>query len=314
MTKQIIIILSFLILVGCNNIDYKPKYKDFTNALERENLIGKVKSIEQYKANVTDFETGNTDKPIIEFRKEFTGIGNISYQEHFDNFGKLKQNIKNTYDKKGFRIGSILENSVMPMKSIEKAVFDTITKKQISAHVIYNDTLKFDTFLEYDNHRNLIEQTNIQNGDTTSRSFKYTYDKENRILFKKQIDNGDHGKSETTNEFVYDSKGNLIELISKSEYFPEMKSIYEYDWKNRIIKIIGYKSGQIEKETSFDKFYNKTLVCFYVSNALHKEMRYEYKFDKKGNWIKRDVFMKENFRDKKTVPIFTESRVIEYYE
>lgn len=311
MKKQIIKILSFLFLIGCNNIDYKPKYKDFANAWERENLIGKVKKLEQYKANVTDFETGKTDKPTIEFKKEFTEIGNISYQEHFDNFGGLEQYIKNTYDKNGFRIESISENSVMPMKSIEKAVFDTIIKKQISAHVIYNDTLIFDAFFKYDNHANLIEQTNIQKGDTALGNFEYKYGNNGQILYKKQIDNQ---RNEYTNEFKYDSKGNLIELINKSDFFGAMKTIYEYDSKNRIKTITEYKSGQIEKETSFDKFYNMTLVRFYVSNALHKEMKYDYEFDKSGNWIKREVFMKENFGDKKTLPIYTETREIEYYE
>jgi hypothetical protein len=311
MKRQIIIILGFLVLVGCNSNDYKPKYKDFANAWERENLIGKVKILEQYKANVTDLETGKTEKPIIEFKKEFAENGNISSQLHYDNFGKLEQSVKNTYDKNGFRIESISENYVMPMKSIEKAVFDTIAKKQISAHVIYNDTLIFDAFFKYDNHGNLIEQTNIQNGDTTKGVFEYKYANDGKILLKKQIDNE---RNEYTNEFEYDSKGNLIELISRSDFFGEMKSVYEYDSKNRIKTITEFKSGQIEKETSFDKFYNMTLVRFYVSNALHKEMKYDYEFDKTGNWIKREVFMKENFGDKKTLPIYTETREITYYE
>jgi len=66
MKRHIIKILSFLFLIGCNSVDYKPKYKDFGNAWEKENLIGKVKSLKQYKANITDIETGETESPIIE--------------------------------------------------------------------------------------------------------------------------------------------------------------------------------------------------------------------------------------------------------
>ena len=160
----------------------------------------------------------------------------------------------------------------------------------------------------------MIEQTNIQNGDTTSGRFEYNYDSKGRILFKKQIDNGEHDINETTNEFKYDVEGNLFELISKSKFFGEMKSTYEYNSKNQIKKITEYKSGQIDKETSFDKFYNKTLVRLYKSNALNKEMKYEYEFDKIGNWILRDTFMKEYFGDKKTSLIYKETRKIEYYE
>lgn len=314
MKRQIIQILFIALLLGCNNIDYKPKYKDFANAWERENLIGKVKKLEQYKANVTEFETEKTAKRIIEFSKEFSETGNILYQENFDNFGKLEQYTKNQYDKSGFLTESVSENFVMPTKSIEKANFDTLTGKQLSAQVISNDTLKFEAFFKYDKYSNLIEQTNIQNGDTTSGRFEYKYDNAGRILFKKQIDNGEQSRNETTNEFKYDTEGNLLELISKSELFGEMKSTYEYNSKNRIKKITEYESGKIVKETLFDKFYNKTLVRFYKSNELNKEMKYEYEFDKKGNWIQRDTFMKEYFGDKNTVMIYKETRKIEYYE
>ncbi len=314
MKRQIIKILIIALLFGCNNIDYKPKYKDFVNAWERENLIGKVKKLEQYKANVTDSETEKTDNLIVEFSKEFTETGNLLYQENFDNFGKLEQCIKNQYDKNGYQTESVSENFVMPTKSIEKANFDTLTGRQLSTQVISNDSIKFEAFFKFDKYKNLIEQTNIRHGDTTSGRFEYMYDREGRVILKKQIDNSKHGINETTNEFKYDSEGNLFELISKSEVFGEMKSTYEYNGKNRIKKITVYKSGQMDKETSFDNFYNKTLVRFYKSNALNKEIKYEYEFDKNGNWIQRDTFMKEHFGDKKTVLIYKETRKIEYYE
>lgn len=314
MKRQFIKILIIALLFGCNNMDYKPKYNDFANAWERENLTGKVMKLEQYKANVTDFETEKTDNPIVEFRKEFSETGNILYQENFDTFGKLEQCMKNQYDKNGYRTESVFENFVVPVKSIEKANFDTLTGKQLSAQVISNDSIKLEAFFKYDKSKNLVEQTNIQNGDTTSGRFEYKYDSEGRILFRKQINNSKHGINETTNEYKYDAEGNLFELISKSELFGEMKSTYEYNSKNRIKKITEYKSGQIDKETSFDNSYNMTLVRFYKSNALNKEMKYEYEFDKKGNWIERDAFVKEPVGDKKTVLIYKETRKIEYYE
>lgn len=313
MERQIISILSFLFLIGCSNVDYKPKYKDFENSWERENLIGKIKTLEQYKANVIDFETGETEKPIIEFKKVFTEAGNISYQEHFDNFGNLEQYVKNEFDNKGYRIKSLSENFNMNSKSIETAKFDTVIKKQVSAHVIFNDTIDFTAFFKYEKNGNLAEQKSIQNRDTTSNQFVYKYNDKEEILLKKQIQNSEYGVNEYLNEFKYDQNGNLIELSNKSD-FGESKSIYKYDGENRIKKLTEYSSGQIEKETVFDRFYNQTLVCFFVSNALHKEMRYKYKFDNTGNWIKRDVFMKEHFGDKKTLPIYTETREIKYYE
>lgn len=43
-------------------------------------------------------------------------------------------------------------------------------------------------------------------------------------------------------------------------------------------------------------------------------MKYEYKFDNKGNWIKNEVFVKENLETNKMIPIFIETRKIECYE
>ncbi|WP_321318074.1 hypothetical protein [Labilibaculum sp.] len=313
MKKQIIKTLLLLLIVSCNTIDYKPKYKDFENAWERENLIGNVKKITQYKANVTDLETGKTEKPVIEFKKEFTETGNISYQEHFNNFGKLQQCTKNTFDRNGFRIESISENFVMLMKTEEKVVFDTIMKKQVSTHAIFNDSIKFDAFFKYDKNGNLIKAISIENADTTINRLEYKYDNFKNIIFKKQIQKVDSVTYEYFDEFKYNQEGNIVESSFKSDY-ADTKSTYEYDKENRLLKISEFQSGQIQKETTFDKFYNKTLVRFFVNEVPNREMKYEYKFDNKGNWIKSEVFVKENLELNKIIPIFIETRKIEYYE
>jgi len=313
MQRKIITILSFLLFLGCNNKDYKPKYKDFENSLEHENLIGKVKTLEQYKANVTNFETAETGKPIIEFKKEFTITGNISYQEYFNNLGNVEQSVKNEFDNKGYRIKSVSENFTQNSKSIGTAKFDTLIKKQVSAHVIFNDSIDFVAYFKYDKNGNLVEHKSIQNGDTTSNNFKYKYNDKEEILLKKQIQNSEYGTNEYINEFKYDFKGNLIEISNKSD-FGESKLTYEYEGENRIIKTTEYSEGQIAKETVFDKFYNQVLIRFYESNTLHKEIIYEYKFDKIGNWIQREASMRECFGDNKTLPIYAETRKIEYYE
>ncbi len=264
MKIRAIIILSFLILIGCNSVDYKPKYKDFANSWERENLIGKVKTLKQYKASVTDIERGKTESPIVEFKKEFTESGYISYQEHFDSFGNLEQYTKSTYDSNRFRIKLITEDYGISMKTEEKAVFDTIIKKQISAHVILNDSIKFDALFKYDENENLIESISIENTDTTVNRLEYKYDDNKNIILKKQIQKDDSDIYEYFNEYKYNQEGNLIELLFKSDYV-ETKSTYEYDKNNRLQKISEFQSGEIQKETILDKFYNKTLVRFFGS-------------------------------------------------
>jgi len=128
----------------------------------------------------------------------------------------------------------------------------------------------------------------------------------------KQIQRVDSNIYEYFTEYKYNQEGNYSELSFKADY-AETKSIYEYDNKNYLRKISEYQSDEIQKETTFDKFYNKILVRFFVNGNLNRVMKYNYKFDNKGNWIKREVFVKENIETNKFIPIYNETRVIEYY-
>ncbi len=308
MKKLLLIIFGLIILTSCNNSDYKPKYTDFENDWEQDNLISKVKTLSQSKAYVKDFETEETENPVIEFKKAYTDFGEISYQEHFDIFGKLEQSFKNEYNDKGYRIKSTSKNHKMLSKLVTITEFNN-QGKPISGEIIFNDTLEVEAEWEYDSYGNPTTQINIENGDTTHAFIEFKYNKEGKVIEKKQIDDDENFN---ITKYKYDTKGNKIELIFISEFVEEMKSTYKLDKENRILKITQYNSNQIEKETLFDRFYNQTYVKFYRNGVINREMKYKYDFDKNGNWIKRKVFMKEknkNFRFS-----YVEIREIEYYE
>lgn len=315
MNRLTLIFIGLLCMLGCNvNPDRKPKYGNFENAWERDNLFGKVKLLEQFKANVIDFESGESEKPLLTLKKIYTNFGEISFQEHCDGFGKALQYIKNEYNGKHQRIKSVSENYSMPSKSEETDEFDH-DGNLVLANVIFNDSIHFKASLEYDSLGHLIAQTNIQDNDTARVRFEYKFNCNGKTLMKKKIEKGKYGNHEFINEFKYDQNGNIIEIINKFGYSGKTKLIYEYNGHDRIKKTTQYQSAQIEKETSFDKYYNPLLIKFYASATLNKELSYEYDFDKQGNWIERKVFMKEySGKDKKILPIFTETRKIEYFE
>ena len=135
--KKIINVLIVLFLIGCNNINYKPKYKDFDNARERNNLIGEVKTLKLYKGNIDN----DSETSIIQYKKTFSRDGNILYQEHYDSFGNLKQSEKNEYNNAGFRVKSTINYVSMNLKLIELAKFDTSINKQIYALVKSGDSI-----------------------------------------------------------------------------------------------------------------------------------------------------------------------------
>lgn len=312
--KNIISLLGFLFILSCSNIDYSPKYSNFDNDWERENLIGRVKSIEQFKANVTDSNKKETEKPVIQVKKEFSETGMLKYFEHFDSFGNLEYYIRNEFDSKGYRLKSITENYVLNTNSVEKNIFDSTIGKLISTEIYFNDSTYLKGFFKYDKKGNLIEQLSVEDNDTTTNRFEYIFDTSGNIVSRKQIQKTEDSKYEYLNEYKYNQDNNLIELKSSSE-FSDTELAYEYDNRIRIKMIAEFNNGELQKESFFDKLNNQTSVKFYNNGSFSKEMKFEYELDKTGNWIKRKVFLNEHTNQSRSwIQIYNETRKFEYYE
>ena len=84
----IIILISILNFSCSENFEVSPKYTDFENDLEQNNLFDKVKSVELRKANVFNEKI---EDYILVSKENYSENGDIIYQEFYDNFGKLKQ-------------------------------------------------------------------------------------------------------------------------------------------------------------------------------------------------------------------------------
>ena len=89
MKKQLSIVFGFVFLIACSTDRQKRNLNIKRIDWKNDNLVGEVKTLKQYKANVTDFQKGETEKPKIKFKKEYTNFGMISFQEYFDNFGNV---------------------------------------------------------------------------------------------------------------------------------------------------------------------------------------------------------------------------------
>jgi antitoxin component YwqK of YwqJK toxin-antitoxin module len=76
-----------------------------------------------------------------------------------------------------------------------------------------------------------------------------------------------------------------------------------------------YQNGQIQKETYFDNHHNQTLVKYYRNGKLNREMKFDYKFDSTGNWTMKKSFLKQYYaQGKEFIPVYVETRKIDYYE
>lgn len=314
MKKWFPVLFGLVILMACNNTHQKTKYNLKQNDWRNDKLNGKVKTLIQYKANVINFKNGETEKPRIEFQKEYTKFGMISFQESYDNFKELKQKTKNEYNEKGLRVKSITQFYQPNLKMVQTNKFDT-AGRIISSSLVDNDTMALSTRLEYNSHGDIKKSIVIKNGNSDTVIFKYKYDTNGHVLLKKQIQENKSNESEHVIISKYDETGNLTEEINKSETFGEIKWAYKYDSINGLEKNTEYQNGQIQQETYFDKNRNQTLVKYYDNGELNREMRFEYTFDKTGNWNVRKAFFKQNFaKDKKFIPVYVETRKIEYYK
>jgi len=323
MKKHTILFVLSVLLMGCNHTDNKPKYFDFENAWESENLIGNVKTLEQYKAQVNNPETGEKDLPLIVFKKEFTENGNILIEEYYGDTGQISSVLKIEYDKNGKKIKSTSKSFLFPINSTVISEYNAAGN--ISTASIYqNDTLYEKGSFEYNSEGRLIAETSIRKADTATGTYAYKFDENGKIRWKKQTEIINNSRHENFIGFTYDKHGNLVEILNKAFYgnspsdkaVPEYenKTMYEYDLKNRIRKTLRYESGEIKEEKEFDKYYNQVLVKYYTGGTLNREMKYEYEFDAQGNWIERKTFLKQHTsQDKNWIPVFVETRKIVYY-
>ncbi|TKG90462.1 hypothetical protein EYV94_23955 [Puteibacter caeruleilacunae] len=314
MKKQLLLYVGLCLLMACTKVDYQTKYRDFNNAWERENLHGQVKSLVLYKADFSDNKGLELNDRVVCARKEFTNFGELTLRENYDRYGSLNQSEKFIYDEANHMVKYSNENFTAASVMVEHCKYDELGNK-IASNVTYNDYKRMTASFEYDDRGNIINQTQVDIGDTATYKFEYKYNDKGDMCWKKRSNVKSDGlKAVNEVEFAYDEKGNLISVINKSDIFGEMKSLNEYDKQDLLRKTTQYKDGEISKETTFDEYFNPELVKFYKEGKLIKEMKYEYDFDRQGNWTSRKIAVKE-LRESDAVftPVVKESRDIKYF-
>ena len=315
--KIYILTLLSIILFNCQNktelrTDLQPIYSDSKNALQGNNLYGKVEKIEYYKTTFQNTE--NEDKPVLNKIEEYTDFGELKKVEYFDNYGELTQNNVIDYNNNQEFIKSVSNNKSNESNIIQTSEYDTI-KNTSELSVFVNDTIDHKTTFYYGKNDYQIKRISIKGNDTTEVNLEYAFDDNDKIKSSTQKEKG-NDKSMITNLFKYDNNNNLIESSYKTEW---MEMISETEWKDgRIFKQTSYtKSADLKKHldniTEFDILYNPINSKEYENSKLNRELKFEYEFDENGNWIKKNVSMKEHFANSKEfVPIYVDTRKISY--
>ncbi|WP_068450496.1 hypothetical protein [Polaribacter atrinae] len=294
--------------------DLQPIYSDSKNALQGNNLYGKVEKIEYYKTTFQN--TVNEDKPVLNKIEEYTDFGELKKVQYFDNYGELTQTNVIDYNKNQDFIKSVSINKSNESNIIQTSEYDTI-KNTSELSVFVNDTIDHKTTFYYGKNDYQIKRISIKGNDTTEVNLEYAFDNNDKIISSTQKEKG-NDKSMTTNLFKYDNNNNLIESSYKTEW---IEMISETEWKDgRIFKQTSYTiSADLKKHldniTEFDILYNPTNSKEYENSKLNRELKFTYEFDENGNWIKKNVSMKEHFNNSKEfVPIYVDTRKISYWK
>lgn|GEM_PF-924141 len=317
-TKELhrIYTLFFFIIFGCVKkshypTDIVPTYSNFQNAREERNLFGKVKQIQWYK---TMYQ--NDLKKVLTLQEEFTQVGNLKENSNYDSSGVLIQKDLYEYDTEDV-LRKIISSNQRSQINYVMTVFNDAKNKSTHRKLVINDSLKQEILSFYNDEDWVVRKIVIEKNDTTSVEYDYKFDKENNLIFEEQIDS-ETKKPIVINEYTYDSVGNLIRLSYKTEW---TQMISETEWKNhRISKETQFTitkdlKKHLDEITEFDLLYNPVNTKIYENSKLNRELKYEYDFDEKGNWTKREVSIKEHFADSnKFIPIFLETRSITYWK
>ena len=212
MKKIILVILSVLCLVSCNQSEKK-------NDLTEENLKGKVKSIKETLYEAVD-KFGQIEKGDVlnNYFNIYNEKGNKIEENRYDSDGSLYFKDTYKYDEKGNKIEENRYNS--------------------------DGSLYSKTTYKYDEKGNMIED-NFYDSDDGSFIYKntYKYDEKGNKIEEYHYD--EDGKFIYKNTYKYDEKGNIIEekiYHSDGRFGNTYTYKYEYDKNNNWTQRIKYKN------------------------------------------------------------------------
>ena len=194
MKKIILVILSVLCLVSCNQSEKK-------NDLTEENLKGKVKSITENTYEAVD-KFGQIEKGdvIVDSSAVYTDDGHFKIYNEKGN--KIEENYynsngsliyKNTYkyDEKGNKIEENYYNSNGRLYSKTTYKYDEKGNKIEEYHYDEDGKFNYKYTYKYDEKGNIIEENHYDSNGRLDSKYTYEYDKNNnwtqRIEYKNTI-------------------------------------------------------------------------------------------------------------------------------
>jgi hypothetical protein len=166
----------------------------------------------------------------------------------------------------------------------------------------------------YDDNGNKLTSDAIDKDGKPIQKLELTYTKDNKVASTKNSRKGKLVYS-AKYEYLNEKEEKIITLNTKTEEETIMHySIKTHDDNKNILSIIMYTPDGTVKSTSsyeYNKQGDQTLTKRVIAGKEEKDysqMRYEYDYDEKGNWIQKIEYLKNGESSNVT------KREIEYYK
>lgn len=265
------------------------KYDERGNKIEitTKNNSGISKSIYIYDTNNNLIEKKN---PLDTFNYKYDNKGNlIEVKERiFNTHVFIKYNDKNkkikieTYNNDKLSSIDEIEYTNNNKPSQELTYTDSILSKEAIRNYKNDSTLKDETIIEYYTNISDLDSCNLRR--IKSKVIK-TYQKDTVLLENMKHEYDEEGNETSIDIQKYDDRSRLIyyEFRFKNQA-GDYKYLYKYNDRDELIEVTSYV----------------------VNHPIPNIDKFKYKYDKKGNWIKKII------KNKSSKAIFT--RKIEYFQ
>ncbi|MBO9202799.1 MULTISPECIES: hypothetical protein [Niastella] len=305
MNKALLFILSFT--VACNAVHETKPNKEYQKNWKTNNLKGKVKAITafNYKQFVPD---SALTYYVTKEDFTFSPAGNVTEQTTY----LLQQVFQSKYVYKYDTAGNYTELTAYDEEGNFrfKDTYEFDAMGQLIADEEHNARGKTRMEYAYNSHGDRILLKDVS-PPVSLRELRYTYDSIGRTVQQEYSDTYKNDKTEGS-KVVFEYKGDTIQEMHYEEGTFDYKEQTVYYKEEKILwrKLTG---GNITKD--FEEAYkydsSDNVVEYVKRNDLEintrESYRYEYVFDRQGNWIKRTTYKVDGS------PKASIERKIEYY-
>jgi len=270
------------------------------------NLRGRVKSLREYEKYTGKSPDNKKDSTVLYRETDFDQKGKISVRLIMNTYGSTTKTNIARYDDKGNQIEYI-------SRSFK---FAYITKMKYDSLGIMTESGLFDTsgrqkcVIKYDDRGNPLESKEFKDDGSLSERISYRYDAKGNLIETNKFNAA--GILSVQSIYRYKEDGAFLEMdfINRSGRLNRIAA-NTFNNKGLSIEYTAFNADStISMKTSckYDRWGNETeLEIYHQGGGLKEKIKYEYKYDKNGNWIKKTVFG----HDSKVYMIY--KREIKYY-